>query len=671
MRNPRHFFILIGLMAQGMTWDSNAMLLALIACWGLAIASRRFHVGWFGPWYELLGTRRHKVALITEAAALVIGCVASLLISRQFDRTAHFFLGDGLALLQLVRLARPSLRREKLTALIIATFHFGVLCTLAPNVRFVILFAGAIVVFPKALKEVLISPDDGVMLGDPRYGLGAGRLTGIYRYVLPPPVYFALILMSAGAFLTFPRFTGTPLHLRNGLVDSGSLLDSVLDPRRSGRGNSAQVLMQVEGEDIGYLRCFSLTEFDGIKWKIDDRAPLQRFRRDDYAMQTSKSRIVYVKNPSDLGRILPLDGRPADLGGNFFSPPFVSLHQTVEVNGMWNTGDNWYRYWLDTTQRPDRLAPGLRDNLLWHPPQSAALKAWVEDKARAGTNELSRARAIETHLRRNFQYELGTPELNRLSPVDEFVFERRAGHCERFAAAMGLFLRMQGIPSRVVIGYVPTSRNLFTGRLQVRFRDAHSWAEGYFDGLGWVSFDATPGPSAAGGVASELRDFLDALDFFWYSQVVNFNGFGQRELLNAGLEWAARISDNTWRRLGSALGMVFLLFATVRFAQRPWWTWWKAWRREPTPQTMARHQYGAMLAVLERNGWPKPPQATPIEFLRDLRLAAFPKFDSVALVTEAFCESEYGGKVLPPEKLASVEEAVAGLHVTEARTEAA
>lgn len=661
MRNPRHFFILIGLMAQGMTWDSNSILIVLMALWGLAIASRRFHVGWFGPWYDLLGTRRHKLALVTEAAALVVGCVASLLFSRQVDRSAHFFLGDGLALLQLVRLARPSLRREKLTALIIATFHFGVLCTLAPNVRFVILFAGAIVVFPKALKEVLISPDDGVMLGDPRYGLGAGRLTGIYRYVLPPPVYLALILMSAAAFLTFPRFTGTPLHLRNGLVDSGSLLDSVLDPRRSGRASSAQVLMQVEGEEIGYLRCFSLTEFDGVKWKNDDRAPLQRLRRDDYAMQTSKPRTVYVKNPSDLGRMIPLDGRPADLGGNFFSPPFVSPHQTVEVNAMWNTGDNWYRYWLDTTRRPDRLNPNLRERLLKHPPQTATLKAWVEDKAKAGTNALSRARAVESYLRKNFQYELGTPELNRLRPVDEFVFERKAGHCERFAAAMGLFLRMQGIPSRVVIGYVPTSRNLFTGRLQVRFRDAHSWTEGYFDTLGWVVFDATPGPSAGNNVASEFRDFLDALDFFWYSQVVNFNGFGQRELLNGGLTWAAKISDATWKRLGSGLGIAFLIFATVRFAQRPWWNWLKALRRPSSPQKVARHQYGAMLATLERYGWSKAPQATPIEFLLDLEKAAFPKFDAVALVTNAFCESEYGGKTLAPEILAAVEQAVAGL----------
>src|SRR5690606_2351854 len=134
------------------------------------------------------------------------------------------------------------------------------------------------------------------------------------------------------------------------------------------------------------------------------------------------------------------------------------------------------------------------------------------------------------HLRNNFKYELGTPELSRLTPVDDFIFNRQEGHCERFAATMALLLRMQGVPSRVIVGYVPTSRNLFSGRLQVRFRAAHSGAGGDVVGAGWVKFDATPGPPPGSGGADFL-DILEDLDVAWYSHIVNFNGFGQRELL--------------------------------------------------------------------------------------------------------------------------------------------
>ena len=125
MSNPRHAFILIGFLAQALTWDSVALTLLPVGLWVLALTAFN---------------NRIRISVTAEGLLMLVGCIASILVSRMLGRTAHFFLGDGLILLQLVRLARPLNKREKLISLIIACFHFGVICTLAPDIRFVLLF---------------------------------------------------------------------------------------------------------------------------------------------------------------------------------------------------------------------------------------------------------------------------------------------------------------------------------------------------------------------------------------------------------------------------------------------------------------------------------------------------------------------------------------------------
>ena len=58
-------------------------------------------------------------------------------------------------------------------------------------------------------------------------------------------------------------------------------------------------------------------------------------------------------------------------------------------------------------------------------------------------------------------------------------------------------LRMLGIPARVVSGFAPGARDAESGAYEVRDFDAHSWVEVYFRGIGWVTFDPTPGVAPA------------------------------------------------------------------------------------------------------------------------------------------------------------------------------
>src|SRR5207244_5015174 len=94
-----------------------------------------------------------------------------------------------------------------------------------------------------------------------------------------------------------------------------------------------------------------------------------------------------------------------------------------------------------------------------------------------------KAAAIEHYLRTRFGYTLDLSATSKADPLAHFLFERRSGHCEYFAAAMTVMLRSLGIPARYVNGFLPGEYNELGGDFIVRASDAHSWVEAYFPGF--------------------------------------------------------------------------------------------------------------------------------------------------------------------------------------------
>ena len=54
--------------------------------------------------------------------------------------------------------------------------------------------------------------------------------------------------------------------------------------------------------------------------------------------------------------------------------------------------------------------------------------------------------------------------------------KNKQGFCQQYAAAMGVMLRVAGIPSRVVLGYEHSPCHP-DGNFTVTTTDAHSWVE--------------------------------------------------------------------------------------------------------------------------------------------------------------------------------------------------
>ena len=133
-------------------------------------------------------------------------------------------------------------------------------------------------------------------------------------------------------------------------------------------------------------------------------------------------------------------------------------------------------------------------------------------------------------LRSGHSYTTRPPERPAgVDPVDDFLFNQPAGHCEFFASAAVLLLRAAGVPARYVTGFRGGEWNPIGGYVAVRGERAHAWAEAFVAGAGWTRVDATP-PAEALAPAGRLDATSDALDFFWSRWVVGYDLGRQRDL---------------------------------------------------------------------------------------------------------------------------------------------
>jgi hypothetical protein len=64
-----------------------------------------------------------------------------------------------------------------------------------------------------------------------------------------------------------------------------------------------------------------------------------------------------------------------------------------------------------------------------------------------------------------------------IDPLEDFLFYSKAGHCERFASALVLLLRSQGIPAQLVLGCQGCEPLDRPGLYLVRHEHAHAWVE--------------------------------------------------------------------------------------------------------------------------------------------------------------------------------------------------
>jgi hypothetical protein len=166
---------------------------------------------------------------------------------------------------------------------------------------------------------------------------------------------------------------------------------------------------------------------------------------------------------------------------------------------------------------------------------SARTVALTDELRRRSPDPADYARALERELEtRRYTLEMEEAEKGE-NVLDSFLFEWRAGHCEYFATAMTMMLRQQGIPARIVNGFLGADYNSVGGYWAVRQNYAHSWVEAYFPGRGWVMFDPTPGGPTVQmpgeSLWTTLQMGLDTARLAWFRWVVEYDFEKQASIL--------------------------------------------------------------------------------------------------------------------------------------------
>ena len=237
--------------------------------------------------------------------------------------------------------------------------------------------------------------------------------------------------------------------------------------------------------------------------------------------------------------------------------PHLSTNDGTLFRPDARSGDYEYEVISDadaSASQPHESQPGESDRLLRTVPAdllprlreiALPLVADIETEGPEGVE--ARARKLEAFLRESgqFSYTLEMDVINRsVDPVEDFLVNRKKGHCEYFASALALLLRAVDIPSRMVNGFKGGDWNELTETMNVRQKHAHSWVEAFI-GLGpdklpiWITLDPTPASertesiAQVGGLAGNFRPFTDVIRHVWVFYIVGFDGERQNRLLYA------------------------------------------------------------------------------------------------------------------------------------------
>jgi len=333
-----------------------------------------------------------------------------------------------------------------------------------------------------------------------------------------------------------------------------------------------------------------------------------------------------------------------------------------------------------------------------------------------------RAKALEDHLRNSggYSYSL-TPEErpSDIDPLEDFVVNRRRGHCEFFAGALAMMLRSVDIPARIVLGYRGGEWNAVGNFYQFRQLHAHSWVEVYLTPMqvplnklatpdlrrfanengAWLQLDGTTSNTSADLATTtstwyQLRQTVDYLQFLWNNYVLGMDALRQRDevykplLNNVVATFKRETNRDTWKArvaeiyetvvpyklqnsnlptavLSAALIVLALLlvFLVVRRSGAPAGGS-AAIEKRSAASSPTVDFYVRLEAVLGRRRLVRTADQTQSEFIQAAcgELAELPETRAVAIlprkIVEAFYRVRFGKRALEGTQQAEIEQAL-------------
>jgi transglutaminase-like putative cysteine protease len=296
----------------------------------------------------------------------------------------------------------------------------------------------------------------------------------------------------------------------NGGVEPRVVVSPMVDIRARMVEQPDVELFTVRSAQPEYWRLTALDQFDGRIWKSsygtdDADGELPRAVPTDVEITEVRQEFAI----SALAAVwLPAAYEPVaiDAGGSDvnWDEPSSTLMVDRDVDSSdalsYEVSSNVPNWTAERLREASGAAPDdIREQYLALPDDiNPAVRDLAEEWTAGVTNPYDRAMALQAQLR-TFTYNLDAPVGHDGDALSAFLFESREGYCEQFAGAFAVLARSIGLPTRVAVGFSPGIQDQADPTLwRVRGEHAHAWAEVYFDGIGWVLFDPTPGRAPPG-----------------------------------------------------------------------------------------------------------------------------------------------------------------------------
>lgn len=325
------------------------------------------------------------------------------------------------------------------------------------------------------------------------------------RAIVPAALSTALIVALVAAFIG-PRLPGAdaqPLYETRG--GSGGSVTNVVSPlvdiRSRLTNRSDTELFTVTADFESYWRLSALPRFDGTTWGLPERS----LARADGELSPARDGSTELRQEitiTSLGaKLVPAAADPraaSPQDGLRFNADSSTL---LKTDGDLAAGDQFEivsaspRFLVEELQAATSTDAG--DPIYLELPNGfPSSVSEVARSATAGaTTPYQTALTLQNWFRSEFDYSLEVQAGHSNNAIEGFLRDR-VGYCEQFASSYAAMLRTLGIPARVAVGF--TQGNFDGDLYSVLGKNAHAWPEVWFDGLGWVSFEPTPGRGSPG-----------------------------------------------------------------------------------------------------------------------------------------------------------------------------
>jgi len=280
-----------------------------------------------------------------------------------------------------------------------------------------------------------------------------------------------------------------------------------------------------------YLRGYSMQYFDGRAWSMNSNADVINYGQDEHSrnfpgyvalrhsMLTPRPPSIVGMNITRTGDITNIDYTPyfaiprsmeymAEVAGlSRYDVTFVSVsgsvHRLLENIDAYLLQESTYDdeaslddYMITQALMIEHFPGNVEPYLQIDRSTAEALRdIALSERINLNAPRTELVDAVARYIRSSATYSLSpgvVPEGENF--VLYFLQYMDSGFCIHFATAATLMLRSLGVPARFTTGYVFTIPSRYVGEaFTITDQNAHAWVEVFYDDVGWLYLEVTPG----------------------------------------------------------------------------------------------------------------------------------------------------------------------------------